>query len=86
MMSLTKRLVAAASVLYKMHTNKDPADLKDSSLNPRCLTVKLDPVCQCRVMHSLYQCQEPTPPIGLSSILQSKLRMNSSRQCGWSDQ
>ena len=29
MMSLTKSLVAAASVLYKMHTNKGPADLKD---------------------------------------------------------
>ena len=72
-----RRLVAAASMLYKMHRSKCPADLKACSINPTCFDVQLDPVCQCRVMHSLYQSQEPTLLIGLSSILQSKLGMNS---------
>ena len=73
-----RRLVQAALVLYKMHKLMSswlegfaPSTLRVFS------DVQLDPVYQCRVMHSLYQSQERTPLIGLSSILQSKLGMNS---------
>ena len=46
-----------------------------TEVNPTCFDVQLDPVCQFRVVHSLYQSQEPTPLIGLSFILQSKVGM-----------